>query len=210
MKIYKLIITITIPIFILMLFASILTTKQYLLVSKGLYESHNDITFDHDLASDKIMGYLNYRYDELQYDFEDGSPAFRQIEIDHMEDVKDLYTGLRLVALGSLIIGVSLSIFLYKKDKKEFYSTYKSMYLWPMFFVIFVGGYVLIDFGAAFTAFHGIFFRNDDWQLLTSDTLIQMLPINFWMVSGIIILLSFSGSMVGIYYWATKSLRKIR
>ena len=119
MKIYKLIITITIPIFILMLFASILTTKQYLLVSKGLYESHNDITFDHDLASDKIMGYLNYRYDELQYDFEDGSPAFRQIEIDHMEDVKDLYTGLRLVALGSLIIGVSLSIFLYKKDKKE-------------------------------------------------------------------------------------------
>jgi uncharacterized membrane protein len=62
-----------------------------------------------------------------------------------------------------------------------------------------VGGYLIIDFSAAFTAFHQLLFTNDDWQI-PFNILLYILPLNFWMVSGIIILVLFSGSIGGIYY----------
>lgn len=203
MKVMRIVILITIPIFLIMVFASLLTTKQYLLVSKGLYESHNRIDFDHDYAADRIMGYLNYRYDELQYE-EDGEPVFRQIEIDHMVDVKDLYTSLRLVAIFSLIIGVSLTIIMYKKDKNYMWETYKYMYIGPTFFVLFVGAWVLIDFGTAFRVFHELFFTNDDWLLRYDDALILLLPQMFWMISGLIILILFSILIASLALYSAK------
>lgn len=209
MKFYKILICITLPLFLIMLFASFLTTKQYLLLSKGLYESHDYIEYDHDEAADRIMGYLNYRYNTLDVDVGiDGSPVYmRDIEISHMVDVKNLYTALRLVALGSLIIGVSLSVFMYKKDKHELYKTLKLLPVAPILFIVFIGGFMLIDFNTAFTAFHQIFFSNDDWLLHYNDVLILLLPELFWMVSGLIILVLFSGSLGLIYYLNRKHLK---
>ena len=137
MKFTRVIINITIPIVLLMLFASLLTTKQYLILSKGHYESHEQVFFDHDYAADRIMGYLNYRYDDLEFGVDefDDSIIMRQIELDHMKDVKNLYTTLRLVALTSLIIGVSLSIYQYKKSKQELYKTYKALPLAPILII---------------------------------------------------------------------------
>lgn len=205
MRLSRIIIFITLPIFLLMLFASILTTKQYLLVSEGLYDSHEEITFDHEEVSDRVMGYLNYRYDTLQV-FEDGEPVFRQIELDHMEDVKNLYSALRLVALGALVVAVSLSVFQYKKDRVYLLNTYKNMYQGPFVFIFVLGGYILIDFGAAFTAFHKLFFNNNDWQLRWDDALIQLLPFTFWMVSAIIILVLFALSLALIHFIAKKKI----
>jgi integral membrane protein (TIGR01906 family) len=192
-----------------MLFASLLTTKQYLLLSKGHYESHEEIYYDHDFAADRIMGYLNYRYDNLEFGIDefDGATIMRDIEISHMVDVKNLYTALRLVALGSLTIGVSLSVYLYKKDKKELYKTLKALPLAPILFILFVGGYMLIDFNTAFTTFHQIFFSNNDWLLYSDDVLILLLPEMFWMVSGIIILILFSSSLGLIYFLNEKYLK---
>lgn len=202
MQIQKIIIQITIPIFLLMLFASFLTTKGYLLLSEGLYESHEEITFDHQYVSDRIMGYLNYRYDDLNIgpNQDSSEPLFRDIEIRHMVDVKNLYTSLRLVALGSLVIGLGLSYNLYKKDKNTLYETYMGMYVGPVLFIFVVGGYMLIDFGKAFTVFHQLFFTNDDWQLYSTDALIQLLPLNFWLVSATIILLLFASSLAIIHF----------
>jgi len=202
MKIAKVAIWITVPFFLLILFASFLTSKPYLLLSKGLYDSHDNVFFDHDYAVDRIAGYLNYRYDNLEFgiDENDDSVIMRDLEISHMVDVKNLYTYLRVAAVTSLIIAVSLSYMMYKVDRKELYKTYKSIYLGPLLFVLFVGGYLIIDFNAAFTAFHQIFFTNDDWLLYSTDVLIILLPQNFWMVSGIIILVLFSGTIGLIYY----------
>lgn len=202
MKITKIIISITLPFFLLILFASFLTSKPYLLLSKGLYESHEDVYFDHDYAVDRIAGYLNYRYDNLEFgiDEDDDSIIMRDVEISHMEDVKDLYTYLRIAAIVSLITAVSLSYILYKKDKKELYYTFKNIYLGPLFFIMFIGGYLIIDFDTAFTAFHKLFFTNDDWLLYSTDVLIILLPSNFWMVSGLIILTLFALSIGLIYF----------
>lgn len=209
MKLIRIIISITLPFFLLLLFASLLTTKPYLMVSKGLYASHADIEFDHENAADKIMGYLNYRYDVLQVgmDADDTSNILRDVEVSHMVDVKNLYTVLRIAALISLFVAVSLSFFLHKYDKKELYLTYKNLYVGPIFFIMFIGGYLIIDFNAAFTAFHKLFFSNDDWLLYSDDVLIQLLPQNFWMVSGLIILVLFSLSL-GLIYYFTKKIHK--
>jgi len=209
MKIAKVAIWITVPFFLLILFASFLTSKPYLLLSKGLYDSHDNVFFDHDYAVDRIAGYLNYRYDNLEFgiDENDDSVIMRDLEISHIVDVKNLYTYLRVAAVTSLIIAVSLSYMMYKVDRKELYKTYKSIYLGPLLFVLFVGGYLIIDFNAAFTAFHQIFFTNDDWLLYSTDVLIILLPQNFWMASGIIILCLFSGTIGLIYYMNNRYLK---
>lgn len=192
-----------------MLFASLLTTKQYLIVSKDLYDSHDRIEFDYNYASDRIMGYLNYRYDDLLFgvDEDDDSVIMRQTELDHMEDVKNLYTSLRLVALSSLIIGVSLSVYQYRKSKEEFYKTYKMLHLAPTLFVLFIGSFMIIDFDGTFTKFHELFFSNDDWLLYYDDILIMLLPQNFWLASGLIILTLFSISL-GVIYYVNKRIYK--
>jgi len=210
MKLIKILIWATIPIFLIMLFASLLTTKTYLYASKGLYESHEDIYYDHDYAIDRIMGYLNYEYDDLYFGLneDDDSIILRDIEIRHMEDVKDLYTMLRIVALSSLIIGGSLITYLYKKNKEALYDTLKHLYVAPLLFILFVGGYIVIDFNTAFRVFHELFFTNDDWILYANDVLILLLPTNFWMVSGIIILTLFSLSLLGIHMLNKKIIYK--
>ncbi len=210
MKIYRLLISAFIPFFLLILFASILTTKSYLLVSKGLYASHDDVVFDHDYAIDRIAGYLNYRYDNLDFGVDelDDTIMMRQTEIDHMVDVKNLYTSLRIAAGLSLILGVGLSYIIYKKNKEEFYKTFKNLYLAPMAFTLFLGTFFIIDFNKAFTAFHQLLFTNDDWILYSTDVLIILLPINFWLVSASIILVLFSLSLGLIYYLNEKIIMK--
>lgn len=211
LKIAKILISITIPFFLLILFASFLTSKPYLMLSKGLYESHDTIVdFDHDYAVERIIGYLNYRYDDLLFgaDEDDDTVIMFKIELDHMKDVKNLYTYLRVAAIISLITAVSLSYMMYKIDKKELYSIFKNIYLGPLFFIMFVGGYIIIDFDTAFTAFHKLFFTNDNYRL-PSNVLLPLLPENFWMVSGFIILVLFSASIGGIYYINEHYFKKI-
>ena len=210
MKAMKIIISITIPFFLIILFASVLTTKPYLMLSKGKYYRHSQIEFDHDYAVDRIIGYLNYRYDDLLFgsDENDTSIIMEEEDIVHMVDVKNVYTGLRLGALGSLIIGVSLSVVLFKKDKIQFYKTYKFMYVGPVLFASFVGGYILIDFDTAFTVFHGILFPQGGWTLDYNSVLLQLLPTPFWMVSGFALMVLFALSMGLIYLLNEKFVKK--
>ena len=104
---------ITIPFFLLIFFASLLTTTPYLQLSKGLYSTHEEIEYDHDYAIERIIGYLNYRYDDLEFGATEDDPTtiMRDIEIRHMVDVKNLYTMLRLAAAGSLVLGGVLLVY---------------------------------------------------------------------------------------------------
>jgi integral membrane protein (TIGR01906 family) len=197
MKVLRIVMWVLYPIILIMMFASLLTTSPYLTLSKGLYDSHDDITYDHDYVASEIMSYLNYGRDDflITASADDDEVIMRAIEIRHMEDVKDLYTRLRLVALGSLVVVLAIGIFMYKKDKAFLYETLKNIYWVPLMFVAFIGTWVLIDFGRLFTWFHQIFFSNDDWILRSDDALIQLLPQAFWMVSGVLILI---GTVLGM------------
>lgn len=187
----RLLIQILSLIFIIMVLAQLLTSRWYLSVSEGRYDSHQDITYDHGYVARELIDYLNYRHDDLTFGAteSDSTILMRDIEIRHMVDVKNLYTVLRITALISGIIATGLLYYEFKKNKAAFVETLETMFLIPLMFTLFIGTWVLIDFNRLFTRFHELFFTNDDWLLRSNDVLIQLLPSAFWMVSGIIILL---------------------
>jgi integral membrane protein (TIGR01906 family) len=209
-RLMQVIIYITIPVFLLIFFASLLTTTPYLQLSKGLYSTHEQITYDQDYAIERIIGYLNYRYDDLEFGATEGDQTvlLRDVEIRHMVDVKNLYTMLRIGALGSLIIGGGLLLHLYRKNKQVLYHTLKNIHKGPIIFALFLGSAFIIDFNLAFRVFHELFFTNDDWLLYNNDVLILLLPTAFWMVSAFIILVLFLLSMFGINRFNKKILSK--
>ncbi len=201
MKIIKYLIWLLYPVFFIALFASLLTTKPYMRFSEGLYASHENITFDYDYVTGKLIDYLNYRSDDLHFGAnpEDDTPILRHetriengeevliSEIEHMKDVRTVYTQVRIAGLVSLGLVIMFSGFLWKKDRKLLSETYRDIYLFPLFFILFVGGWFIVDFHHAFTIFHEIFFEGN-WQFSVNDTLILLLPQMFWFVSGVIIL----------------------
>lgn len=207
-KLIQITIQITIPFFLLIFFAQLLTTTPYLQLSKGQYSTHDQITYDHDYAIERIIGYLNYRYDDLEFGAteDDNTTIMRDIEIRHMIDVKNLYTILRVAALASLVIGGSLLVYLYKKNKKLLANTLKSIHIGPIVFALFLGSAFIIDFNTAFRIFHELFFTNDDWLLYYDDVLILLLPTPFWMVSAFIILILFLLTILGVNLFTKKVL----
>ena len=199
MKVLRVLMWFAYPVVLIMLFASLLTSHPYMRLSEGMYESHEAISYDHGYVAGELIDYLNYRHDDLTFGaFEgDDTVLMRAIEIRHMEDVKDVYTNLRILAGISLIVLIGAGVYLYKRDVRFFYETVKNSFWLPLAIIAFVGTWVLIDFGRLFTWFHLLFFDNDDWILRSDDALIQLLPQNFWMVSGIIILVG-TASLMGI------------
>lgn len=208
-KLLYLVLSITYTIFIIMIFASVLTSNPYMQLSKGLYESHEDITFDHDYVSKELIDYLNYRHDDLTfgYDALDDETAMSPTEIRHMEDVKDVYTMLRIVAVISLGIVIAITVIMAKKDKVWLYQSYKNIFYLPLAFFTFVGTWFLIDFNRIFTWFHELFFNNDDWLIPEYNVLIPLLPQNFWLVSGTLILI---GTVIVIGFTVLFASKKLK
>lgn len=208
-KVVRAITQIFMLIFLLMAFAQLLTSRLYMNVSEGRYGLHAEITYDHRYVAHQLIDYLNYRHDDLTFgaNAEDSSVLMRDIEIRHMVDVKNLYTLLRVVASLAGIIALSRLWYLYFKDKEELKMTLKTMFVIPLLFTLFLGGWILIDFNLVFTRFHELFFTNDDWILRGDDVLIQLLPSAFWMVSAIIILALLTLSQ-GIFYLIGINLKK--
>ncbi len=196
-KALKIIVWITYPIFLIMVSAQLLTSNPYLRISEGLYASHDDIEYDHRYVARQLIDYLNYRHDTLEFgaNAEDDSVLMRDIEIRHMVDVRDLYTLLRIVAGISLLVTVLSVIGLFFRDKHELYKTFKGIVWVPLIAMVTLGAFIAVNFSWLFVFFHEIAFDNDDWILRADDVLIQLLPLEFWMVSAVLVLV-FSGIFI--------------
>ena len=192
MRLAKWLIWITAPIVIIMIGTSLLTSHTYMRISEGRYATHEDLDYDYTFVSRKLIDYLNYRHDDLTFGAheDDEQPLMSEAEILHMEDVRDVYTLLRIVAGTSFVILSITSIFLYKKDRRMFYEAYRDVFYLPLFFGAFVGGWFLIDFNRAFDVFHRIFFEEGTWRFggEGEDTLITLVPETFWLVSGLLVI----------------------
>ncbi len=192
MRICKWLIWITAPIVIIMIATSLLTSHTYMRISEGRYATHENIDYDYTHVSRKLIDFLNYRHDDLTFGAHEGDegPIMSEGEILHMEDVRDVYTLLRIVAGVSLVVLLSASVFLYRKNKRMFYEAYRDIFYLPVFFGAFVGGWFLIDFNRAFDVFHRIFFEEGTWTFggEGEETLITLVPQSFWFVSGLLII----------------------
>lgn len=193
---------ITIPIVLVMIAVSLLTTPLYLNLSEGLYDSHDDIDYDYEYVSNHLMGYLNYQYKELDVteDADSEILVYTTSEISHMKDVLKLFTLFRILGLISLIVmSINLIYLIKNKETKALRNCLTNIWFMPLCFTIVFGVACLIDFGSVFGLFHEIFFYGiGNWGFAYDSALILMLPLNFWLVSVLLILLFLVLSIVAI------------
>ncbi len=110
---------------------------------------------------------------------------FNAREITHMEDVRDLYLGARMVRrLGLSFFLATFAYIWYRYKKAGLKQLSKAMLeaMAAVFGVILVIGiFYMVDFERFWTLFHQISFSNDLWILDSrTDILIQMVPEQFF------------------------------
>lgn len=121
--------------------------------------------------------------------FSDGSPLFNERELSHMLDVKILFTKFFNVWYGITLILGALLIWCRQTNKwEQFRKGLKTGGIATIGVFIVVGVLAAIDFDWLFTQFHHIFFEGSTWLFKTSDTLIRLFPLPFWLNAMIFIL----------------------
>lgn len=133
--------------------------------------------------------------------FPDGSPLFNQRELDHMVDVKVLITWLLNIWYGvTFLLGAMLIWFRRTRRWTQFRRAVGTGGIVTIAALSFVGLLVAINFQWFFTQFHYIFFEGDTWLFFSSDTLIRLFPIEFWLDAAIgVILITLIGA--GLLIW---------
>ena len=114
--------------------------------------------------------------------FPDGQPLYNERELSHMQDVKNLIQKAILgwYITGAFVILAGFAVWRFHKSIEYWTALmYGGWATLGLIFAILLG--VVINFDWLFTAFHHIFFTGDTWLFYTSDTLIRLFPIEFWM-----------------------------
>lgn len=116
----------------------------------------------------------------------DGTLAFNDREVTHMHDVRLVMTGL-LIAWAVAVV-LLLVAWAGTRSRAEARAALHRGLWWGAFAAIGLLGlsafFMLVDFDAFFTAFHGIFFEGDSWRFPSSDTLRLLYPYAFWGIAG--------------------------
>lgn len=128
----------------------------------------------------------------------------------HFEEVKDIFISMQIISAAAIVI---LFIFIFMTAKGR-----KTDLLWMRFtgaavvsVAAVTGLAVLIDWNAAFTIMHKIFFRNDFWIFdAETDPVINILPEEFFFHCGIMIIIiaAVQTAVLQIFYRRLKRGRK--
>ena len=113
--------------------------------------------------------------------FPDGSPLFKDSELSHMVDVKNLVqTTLKIWVIGLALL-VLLGLWAWRNHWLEDYRLGIRRGGWVTVGLIFaILLFVVLSFRTFFTDFHRIFFVGNSWIFQYSDTLIRLLPLRFF------------------------------
>jgi|GEM_PF-4770732 len=184
----KIVFSISLSVIFILISVQLVSTKTYLMISKDKYERHEEVTWDYEFAAENIMDYLNGKRDNLYFGASEEMSSILMTDrgISHMEDVRVLYDNGRILIAVSIVFAAISGIFLW--DKKEFWKTLKRVWIFPSIVISIVGVMMIIGFNWAFTLFHELLFTNDLWMLSSNDPLLVMLPLNFFMVTAIVII----------------------
>ena len=134
-------------------------------------------------ALDHTLKFMLAEVDDLQIivSFSDGSTQefYEPHEISHMIDCQKLFVGGRNIAwtcFGIMTLGIIFLVI----NRKNFDSKMINYLFYGLAGIValigFVGLAAAIDFDAAFTKFHEIFFPQGNWQFSYRSYMIQMLP----------------------------------
>lgn len=119
----------------------------------------------------------------------DGSPAFNEREIKHMQDVRTLMAQVYPVQLMGLALIVILGSVLHRFAawRRAVPAGLQWGAILTLSLLAALIAYVLIDFDAFFLTFHQMFFAGDTFLFLYTDTLIRLYPEVLWSDASILI-----------------------
>lgn len=118
----------------------------------------------------------------------DGTPAYNDRELQHMDDVKAVYNGLTGAALGLLALGaVSGWVLVRRQSARALWLALSRGATLTLILLVSLGLWMLVGFDRFFTAFHGVFFEPGTWVFYYTDTLIRLFPIEFWQTAGLLV-----------------------
>lgn len=167
-------------------------------------ESMNMSDEDLMLATHTLLDYLQNKRDDINVEVVvEGKnvPMFNQKEIDHMVDVKDLFTGLNSLQMAAYVIFIILIVALTIKNRMS--SLTNSIYRALGVYLFIIGGialYAFIDFSGFWVIFHKVLFSNDLWLLNpNTDRMINMFPEVFFNRLVIRVMIHFVIVFVAMY-----------
>lgn len=189
-RVYAVVLIILIPVIAIIVSFNLMVTKTYLMSAYGHYDGHDTLNFDYNHASINVVYYLNGRNETLIFPSYEGGDDILMTErgIMHMEDVFALFQLSRWILGLSLIFVAVAGIRLFQTNRELLAKVFEYIYILPITVIVFLLiGIAIIGFDEAFTIFHELFFSNDLWILSYNDPLIKMYPQEFFMNTGIII-----------------------
>jgi integral membrane protein (TIGR01906 family) len=110
----------------------------------------------------------------------DGSPAFNEREISHMQDVRTVTANLYVVQVVLFAAAVIALAALARGEPRAASSALLRGSVLTIALLVVLVILVLTGFDTFFTTFHRIFFRGDTWLFSYTDTLIRLYPVQFW------------------------------
>lgn len=132
------------------------------------------------LITEKVISYLAGYRDDFDIAI-DGEYVFGERETLHMIDVKELFERGFTIKWISLGLATMASAYLYNKDKAGLGKLLYRTSLVGLGMMVLLGAVIYLNFELAFELFHEVLFTNDLWLLNpNTDTLIQMLPLDFF------------------------------
>ena len=141
----------------------------------------------------------------------DGSTAFTERELTHMEDVRLLFGVLlvgQLVVLAALVV---LGLVLARTRLRCVVPRgLRAGSLGTLGIAVLAVPFMLLGFDRFFTRFHEVFFEGDSWQFSTRDTLIRLYPQQLWQDVSILAATLTVGQAVVVGLLAWWWLRTIR
>jgi integral membrane protein (TIGR01906 family) len=119
----------------------------------------------------------------------DGSSAFNEREIKHMQDVRVLMAQVYPIQFMGLALIVILGVVLHRFAawRRAVPTGLKWGAILTLTLLAVLIGYVLINFDAFFLTFHQMFFAGDTFLVLYTDTLIRLYPEVLWSDASILI-----------------------
>jgi integral membrane protein (TIGR01906 family) len=119
----------------------------------------------------------------------DGSPAFVEREVSHMQDVR-VVTSNVYVAQVALFIAAAIALILLARPAETRPAAPAALLTGATTTIVLLVALVLtvlVGFDTFFTTFHRVFFTGDTWLFNASDTLIRLYPPQFWFDAATVI-----------------------
>jgi integral membrane protein (TIGR01906 family) len=141
-----------------------------------------------------------------------GEQAFNDRELEHMQDVQQVFDGIGVAGLvaGVVVVVGAATLWLLPGGRRFVPAALLTCSLLSLGLLITLGIYMTLNWSQFFTNFHRVFFEGDSWLFRYSDTLIRLFPMRFWIdvaavLVGLLVVEAVALGAIG-WFWS-RSLR---